>query len=70
MKFLTELQVRHSSFFSSPVEPIQAFGVEHILFCISMFSHAGAILNRSPLAILLFRSVQDISKIRVSTLLS
>ena len=28
----------------------------------SMFSHAGAILNRSPLAILLFRSAQDISE--------
>ena len=26
------LLVRHSSFFSSPVEPIQAFGVDHILF--------------------------------------
>ena len=47
------------------MEPIQAFGVDHILFRISMFSHAGAILNRSPLAILLFRSAQDISKIRV-----
>ena len=37
-------------------------------FLISMLSHAGAILNCSPLAILLFRSAQDISKIRVSTL--
>ena len=30
-----------------------------------MSSHASAILNRSPLVILLFRSAQDISKIRV-----
>ena len=47
------------------MEPIQAFGVDHILLRISMFSHAGAILNRSPLAILLFQSAQDISKIHV-----
>ena len=31
MKILMELQVRHSSFFSSPVDLIQAFGVDHIL---------------------------------------
>ena len=44
------------------MEPIQAFGVDHILFRISMFSHAGAILNRSPLAILLSRSAQIMSE--------
>ena len=44
------------------MEPIHAFGVDHILFRISMLSHAGAILNRSPLAILLSRSAQDISE--------
>ena len=32
MKILTEPQVRHSSFFSSPVDSIQAFGVDHIPF--------------------------------------
>ena len=44
---------------------IQAFGVDHILFRISMFSHAGAILNHSPLAVQLFRSAQVFLKIRV-----
>ena len=62
MKILTEIQVHHSPFFSSLVDSIQAFGVDHILFRISMFSHAGAILNRSPLTILLSRSAQNISE--------
>ena len=44
------------------MEPIQAFGVDHILFRISMLSHAGAILNHYPLAIQLFRSAQDSSE--------
>ena len=34
-KILTELQVYHSSFFSSPVDSIQAFSVDHILFLVS-----------------------------------
>ena len=52
--------------FSSPVEPIQVFGVDHIPFpSFLMISHAGAPHNLSPLAIQLFRSVEDISKIRV-----
>ena len=53
--------------FSSPADSIRVFGVDHILFRISMFSHAVAPHNHSPLAIQLFRSAQDISKICVST---
>ena len=62
MKILTEPQVRHSSLFSSPVDSNQAFRVDHTLFLISMCSHAGEILNHSPLAIQLFRSAEDISE--------
>ena len=64
------LLVHHSSFsFSSPVDLPQAFGVDHILILIQMLSHAGASHNCSPISILI-RSAQDISEIRVSTLLS
>ena len=56
------LLVLLSSFFSSPVDSIQAFGVDHIFSSFQCFSYAGAILNRSPLAILLSRSAQDISE--------
>ena len=62
------LLVLHSPFFSSPVDSIQAFGVDHILSLFQKFYHTGAPHNHSPLAILLFRSAQDISKIRASTL--
>ena len=44
--------------------------VDHTFFLVSMLSHAGAPCNHPLLAIQLFRSAQDISKIRVSTLLS
>ena len=44
------------------MDSIKAFGVDHTLFLISMLSHAGAILNHSPLAIQLFRSAEDISE--------
>ena len=65
------LLVQYSPFFSSPVDSIQAFGVDHIPFSsFQMPSHAGAPYIQSFLAIQLFRSAQDISKIRVSTLLS
>ena len=67
MKILMELQVRHSSFFSSPVDLIQALVLSILLF-FQCFSYAGAPLNHPSLAIKLFRSAQDISKIRVSTL--
>ena len=61
MEMLRELQVHHSPFFSSPVEPIQVVGVDHIHFpSFLMISHAGAILNHSLLAIQLFWSAQDI----------
>ena len=53
------------------MEPIQAFGVDHIPFpSFLMLSHAGAPRNHPLLSIQLFRSAQDISKIRASTLLS
>ena len=69
MKILMELQVRHSSFFSSPVDLIQALVLSILLFFFfQCFSYAGAPLNHPSLAIKLFRSAQDISKIRVSTL--
>ena len=42
------------------MDPIQAFSVDHIPFLISRLSHAGAILNHSPLDILLSQSAQDI----------
>ena len=43
MKIPTELQVLYSSIFSSPVDSIQAFGVDHIPFSsFQMPSHAGA----------------------------
>ena len=68
-KILTELQVHHSSFsYCFPVDLTQAFGVDHIPFLVQMLSHADAPLNHPSLAIKLFRSAQDISKIRVSTL--
>ena len=62
------LLVRHSSFFSSPVDSIQAFGVDHIFSSFQKFYHTGAPHNHPLFAIHLFRSAQDISKIRVSTL--
>ena len=69
MKILMELQVRHSSFFSSPVDLIQALVLSiPLFFFFQCFSYAGAPLNHPSLAIKLFRSAQDISKIRVSTL--
>ena len=55
------LLVRHSSFFSSPVELIQAL-IDHILFLFQIPSHTGAPHNNSLLAIHLFRSAQDISE--------
>ena len=63
------LLVHHSpfSFFSGG---FKSSFVDHILSSFQMFSHAGAPLNHPLLAIQLFRSAQDISKIRVSTLLS
>ena len=46
-----------------------SFGIEHTPFHFSQcFSYAGAPLNHPSLAIKLFRSAQDISKIRVFTL--
>ena len=42
--------------------------IDHIFFLVSIPSHAGAPHIHSLLAIHLLRSVQDISKIRVSTL--
>ena len=65
MKILTELLVRHSSFFSSAVDSIQALGLIISFSLFQMPSHASAPLNYSHLAIHLFRSAQDISKIRV-----
>ena len=63
MKILMELQVRHPLLiFSSPVDRIQVFGVDHILSLFQMFFHAGAPHNHSPLAIHLFRSAEDISE--------
>ena len=41
---------------------IQAFGVDHILFRISLPSHTGAPLNHLLLAIHLLRSAEDISE--------
>ena len=67
MKILMEPQVRHSSFFSSPVDLIQALVLSILLF-FQCFSYAGAPLNHPSLAIKLFRSAQDFLKIRVSTL--
>ena len=55
--------------FSSPVDPIQALLITSFS-SFQMFSHVGAPLNHPLLAIQLFRSAQDISKIHVSTLLS
>ena len=49
-------------YFSSPVDLIQDFGVDLIPFPLfTMLSHSGAPINHSPLAIHLFRSVEDIS---------
>ena len=60
-KMLTEFQVRHSSliFFSGG---FNSSFVDHILFLVSMFFHAGAPHNHSPLAIHLFWSAEDISE--------
>ena len=44
------------------MDSIEAFSVDHIPFLASMFSHTGAPLNYSPLAIQLFRSAEDISE--------
>ena len=61
------LLVHLSSFFSSPVGSIQALlSISFPHF--NVFFHAGAPHNHPPLAIQLFRSAQDISKIHVSTL--
>ena len=62
MKILTELQVYHSTFFSSSVDSIQAFGVDHILSSFQIPSHADAPHNHSLLAIHLFGSAEDISQ--------
>ena len=71
MKSLTEIQVHHSSFFSFSGGLNSSFHVDHILFLVSnAFPMTGAPHKHSTLAILFFRSAQDISKIRVSTLLS
>ena len=45
--------------FSSPMDSIQALSIIS-LSSFQMFSHAGAPLNHSPLAIHLFQSVEDI----------
>ena len=46
-----------------------SFGIKHTPFLFfQCFSYAGAPLNHPSLAIKLFRSAQDISKIRVSTM--
>ena len=51
--------------------PIHAFGVDHIPFSsFQIPSHAGVSYIHSCLAIQLFRSAQDIPKIRAYTLLS
>ena len=71
MKILTELQVHLSSlvFFSGGFN--SSFSVLIIFFSLlQMPSHTGAPHIHSLLAIHLFRSTQDISKIRASTLLS
>ena len=52
---------------SSLVDLIQALVLSILLF-FQCFSYAGTPLNHPSLAIKLFRSAQDISKIRVSTL--
>ena len=61
---LMKLQVHHSSFlYSYPVDLTQAFVVDLIPFPLfTMLSHSGAPINHSPLAIHLFRSVEDISE--------
>src|SRR4051812_26750770 len=56
-----EFQVRHLSFFSSPVDSIQAFSIISFPRC-KWFSRTGAPLNHSPLAIHLFWSDEDISE--------
>ena len=61
MKILMELQVRHSSFFSSPVDSSQVLSIiSFSLFQIP--SHTGAPHNRPLLAILLFWYLKDISE--------
>ena len=64
-KILTKLQVIIIRSLSSPVDSIQVLS---IISSFQIFSHAGAPLNHPLLAIRLFRSAQDVSKIRVSTL--
>ena len=46
MKIPTKLQVRHSSFFSSPVDSIQAFGVDNIFFIGSHAFHVRSSYRR------------------------
>ena len=69
MKMLRKLQVHYSSFFFFSGGFNSSF-VIHIICSLQMFSHPGAPLNHPLLAIQLFRSAQDISEIRVSSLLS
>ena len=67
MKILTELQVHRSSFFFFS-DGFKSSFVDHTFFLVSMLSHAGAPHYHSTSHYLLFRSAEDISKIRVSTL--
>ena len=53
------LQV-HDSSFSFFSGGFNSSFVDHVLSSFQMFSHAGATLNHSPLAIQLFRSAEDI----------
>ena len=69
MNILTELQVRLSSLVFLSGGTNSSFSVDHIPFpSFQIPSHAGAPIKHLLLAIHLFRSAQDISKIRVSTL--
>ena len=57
-----ELQVRHSSFFSSPVDSIQVLLLIISFSSFQIPSHASAPHNHSLLAIHLFGSAEDISE--------
>ena len=61
-KIVSKLQVQYSPFFSSPVDSIQAFGVDRILSSFQMPSNTGAPHNNSLLAIHLLGSAEDISE--------
>ena len=67
-KILTGLQVIIIRSFSSPMDSIRVFSVDHILFRISMFSHAVAPLNLPRLLFFCSGVLKISQKIRASIL--